>query len=59
LDESSRSERSRRKAHIHVVLFKYCDWMKVLAVSLPVGFWDEWKRALSDVAEEKSGVESI
>ncbi len=26
--------------------FKYCDWMKVLAARLPVGFCDEWKRAL-------------
>ncbi len=26
--------------------FKYCDWMKVLAASLRVGFCDEWKRAL-------------
>ena len=25
--------------------FKYCDWMKVLAASLRVGFCDEWKRA--------------
>ena len=23
--------------------FKYCDWMKVLAASLRVGFCDEWK----------------
>ena len=27
--------------------FKYCDWMKVLAASLRVGFSDEWKRALT------------
>ncbi len=26
--------------------FKYCDWKKVLAASLRVGFYDEWKRAL-------------
>ena len=25
------------------IAFKYCDWMKVLAASLRVGFCDEWK----------------
>ena len=25
--------------------FKYCDWMKVLAAGLRVGFCDEWRRA--------------
>ncbi len=29
--------------------FKYCDWMKVLAASLRVGFCDEWKRVLTFV----------
>ena len=29
--------------------FKYCDWMKVLAASLRVGFGDEWKRAFREV----------
>ncbi len=28
-------------------VFKYCDWMKVLAASLRVGFCDEWKRGLT------------
>ena len=27
--------------------FKYCDWMKVLAASLRVGFCDHWKRAVA------------
>ena len=27
--------------------FKYCDWMKVLAASLRVGFCDEWKRVFN------------
>ncbi len=27
--------------------FKYCDWMKVLAVNLRVGFCDECKRAFN------------
>ncbi len=26
--------------------FEYCDWMKVLAASLRIGFCDEWKRAV-------------
>ena len=30
--------------------FKYCDWMKVLAASLGVGFCDEWKRGFIVVA---------
>ena len=27
--------------------FKCCDWMKVLAASLRVGFCDEWKRGVT------------
>ena len=29
--------------------FKYCDWIKILAASLRVGFGDEWKRAFKPV----------
>ena len=38
------SQKSTRK--LAATAFKYCDWMKVLAASLRVGFCDEWKRAL-------------
>ena len=30
--------------------FKYCDWMKVFAASLRVGFRDKWKRASNEEA---------
>ena len=30
--------------------FKYCDWMKVLAASLRVGFCDEMKKAFTDIS---------
>ena len=30
--------------------FKYCDWMKVIAASLRVGFCDKWKRGLRSQA---------
>ena len=39
--------------------FKYCDWMKVLAASLRVGFCDEWKRAFTLVNLEQNIVSSI
>ena len=37
-----------RKSQLAASAFKYCDWMKVLAASLRVGFCDHWKRAFME-----------
>ena len=37
---------THRKSKLATSAFKYCDWMKVFAASLRVGFCDEWKSVL-------------
>ena len=44
---SSTYPKSQLASSIAASAFKYCDWMKVLAGSLQVGFRNEWKRALA------------
>ena len=38
---------AKANSQAHSECFQYCDWLKVLAASLRVGFCDEWKRAIT------------
>jgi hypothetical protein len=38
---------THRESQLAASAFKYYDWIKVIATSLQVGFYDEWKRGFS------------